>query len=91
MKVAKGEFSVDHIVTADLESLLMKDNTQLCYMAAWYKVNKEGVATFKVFDISEYNNNPFNMLKQFWNPLLSLPVGVQSTFIIGPVMISTLH
>ncbi len=27
---------LESIVTADLEALLMPDNSQMCYMAAWY-------------------------------------------------------
>lgn len=70
MKISRNKYLVDSIVTADLESLIRKDNSQLCYMAAWYGIIK-GVKTFNVFDISQYDNNPLTMLSVFWMSLIN--------------------
>src|SRR5271156_6750766 len=62
----QGELKLDRIVTADLESLITKDGLNQVFMAAWYN-GKE----FKVYDISQYNNDSDKMLQDFWFDLIN--------------------
>lgn len=63
---------LDSIVTADLESLITKEGLNTVYMAAWYK----GVVySFEVFDITNYDDNINEMVREFWLTLLTRAKG----------------
>jgi hypothetical protein len=61
---------LESIVTADLEALLMSDNSQICYMAAWYGF-KGGKPITQLFNITSYANHSYTMLREFWMSLIN--------------------
>ena len=70
MNQYETKIPLENIVTADLESLILNNGTNLPYMAEWYGENKEGKKIGNVFDITAYDNSSHEMLKNFWLDLL---------------------
>lgn len=61
----KGDFNLNQIVTADLESIISQGNNKV-FMAAWYNGTKS-----MIFDITSYNYNSETMLQEFWLNLIN--------------------